>query len=111
MALWLRQFNAEACPSPAGVCQVHVFPPSKLHGGGEFVIYEFIIFFHFFREKSMTFKKCISRNLKIDVVSQEILFNQNVIAFYRTPTRPLWIVLVKVTYYTSGTALFLAKLC
>ena len=43
--------------------------------GGEFAIYEFIIFNSstFLKEKSITFK--------IDVVSQDILFNQNVIAF------------------------------
>ena len=41
----------------------------------EFAIYEFIIFNSstFLEEKSITFK--------IDVVSQDILFNQNVIAF------------------------------
>ena len=33
----------------------------------------------------MAFKTFISRSLKIDFVSQDILFNQNVIAFYRTP--------------------------
>ena len=42
-----------------------------------------------------TFKKkkihgiqiCISRSLNKDLVSQNVLFNQNVIAFYRTLTR------------------------
>ena len=29
----------------------------------------------------MTFKKCFSRSLKIDVLSEDILFNQNIIAF------------------------------
>ena len=37
-----------------------------------------------------TFKRGISRNLKIDVVTQDILFNQNVTAFYRTSTRRKW---------------------
>ena len=45
-----------------------------VHAGGEFVIYAFILFYNFYFKKSTTFKKCISRTLKIDVVSQDILF-------------------------------------
>ena len=54
---------------------------------GEFAIYEFIIFNSstFLKEKSITFK--------IDVVSQDIPFNQNVIAFYRISPRRKWRIL------------------
>ena len=47
----------------------------------------------FILKKSTTFKKCISRSLKIDEVAQDILFNQNVIAFYRMSTRRRWQIL------------------
>ena len=52
----------------------------------------------------MTFKTFTSRSLKIDLVSQDILFNQNVIAFYRTPT--ICPGLNSVTKFTKITLVF-----
>ena len=56
-----------------------------------------------------TFKRGISRNLKIDVVTQDILFNQNVTAFYRTSTRRKWRILKRRAPHSEKNSLSIRR--
>ena len=71
---------------------MHAHPPRAfvkccVPWGGECAIHEYIISSQFYYEKSVSFKKCMSRSLDKDLLPQNVLFNQNIIAFYRTLRR------------------------